>query len=251
LVSELDDKVTAELYFDGLNLVVSPSIHASGVPYTWAEVGEIPVVTWAQLQQWFGFQLPDGKQPNSSPKRERSKQPKEWWHQYDGDLRTLDLAKLFRGANRLGETINAEKQIISVQCPWHSEHSGGDKAWKPNDSSTVIVTALGEHVFPGFKCQHSHCEKRCLKEVLEWFEAQTPGIVDRHCTRRWAYEPGQRAEDGRPRVVLPGDNRPDSKFAEEEGRILASKNAWFVKGEDDGGHRCAVSPTPRAWPVDA
>ena len=52
---KINDKVDAELYLNGLNLVLSPSVHKSGHQYTWEVTGEIPQVSWHQLCQWFGF----------------------------------------------------------------------------------------------------------------------------------------------------------------------------------------------------
>ena len=52
-VSQINDKVSAELYLDGLNLVLSPSIHKSGHTYIWEITGDIPEVKWADLCRWF------------------------------------------------------------------------------------------------------------------------------------------------------------------------------------------------------
>ena len=228
LVSKLDDHTTAEFFFDGLNIVVSPSRHASGALYSWEVVGEIPEVKWEQLKEWFGFRLPDDAEPQAERTKERkAKKSSEWLQKYKGDLRTLDLAKLFGSIARLGENLGDGR--FAVRCPWHEEHSHGGEAWEERDSSTVIFTAQGESQFPGFLCRHAHCDGRGLEAVLEWFEKQTAGIVDRHCARQWVYQVGQTSTDGRRRVVLPGDDRPESEFAAEAGKILGPKNVWFRK----------------------
>ena len=231
LVSKLNDKVTAELYFDGLNIVVSPSIHPSGATYTWEVVDEIPVIGWAQLKEWFGFRLPDEEEADSTEPRKarKSRAADDWLTSYDGDLRTLDLSKLFQSVNRLGDVISADKGTTAVECPWRNEHSDANEPWKHNDSSTIICAASARNRFPGFCCAHAHCVERGLKETLEWYEKQTPGIVDQHCARQWTYHKGQNSEDGRPRIVLPGEERPESEFATEVGSILAPKNDWFLK----------------------
>ncbi len=231
LVSKLNEQVSAELYFDGLNLVTAPSIHPSGVTYTWEVVGDIPEVTWEQLMGWFGFELPDKAEPQLAEegKRGKEKDSEEWWHNYSGDLRTLNLGNLFESVNRLGKHLGEGK--FAVQCPWHEKHSDGKTA-KAEKNSATIFTACDKTKFPTFHCFHAHCAERGLKEVLDWFEIQTPGIVDKHCTRTWAYAKGRESEDGRPQVPLPGDDRPESEFAMEAGKILGRKDVWFLKMDD-------------------
>jgi DNA polymerase-1 len=226
LVAKLENDVTAELFFDGLNVVISPSIHRSGSSYVWEVVWDIPVVRWEQLQKWFGFQLPDATAHKTAGAE--SEKPKPWWKHYKGDLRTLDLPKLLQSLGRLGEVIDVEQQKIAVHCPWQSEHSDS-KPWSPTDSSTVIFAPTQKGAYPGFRCLHAHCDGRGLKEVLEFCEGQQPGIVDKHCSRSRVWHDGQTSKDRRPRVVLPGDFRPDSTFAKETVSIIAPKQVWFVK----------------------
>jgi hypothetical protein len=82
LSQQINESVTAELYFNGQNIVVSPSVHPSGVCYQWEVTGDIPEITWKQLQEWFGFQLPNspvenGKTGAARPGRPRKEPP--WW----------------------------------------------------------------------------------------------------------------------------------------------------------------------------
>jgi hypothetical protein len=58
---QINDAVSAELYLDGLNLVLSPSVHKSGHTYSWEVTGDIPEVSWTQLCRWFGFSAPEAK----------------------------------------------------------------------------------------------------------------------------------------------------------------------------------------------
>jgi hypothetical protein len=64
LVSTINDQVTAELFFNGLNIVLSPSHHENGHVYQWETFGDIPMVTWLDLQDWFGFEEPVGTKSN-------------------------------------------------------------------------------------------------------------------------------------------------------------------------------------------
>jgi DNA polymerase-1 len=227
LVSHLTEKVTAELYFDGLNLVVSPSVHSSGPTYEWEVVGEIPEVTWAELKEWFQFKLPDEENPASSDDKSKDE---DWWRKYEGDLRTLNLAGLFKSLDMLGEVIKADEGKTAVKCPWHSEHSENGR-WDPKDSSTTIFTNSAESKWPGFSCLHSHCINRGLEDVLGYFEEQQPGCVDAYCKRQRIWKPGQSSEDGRPRLPLPRAGRPDSVFAAEAASLIGPKHCWFLKSD--------------------
>jgi hypothetical protein len=60
---QINEKVSAELYFDGLNIVLSPSVHKSGHRYNWEVTGPIPEVSWEQLRNWFGFASPEAAVP--------------------------------------------------------------------------------------------------------------------------------------------------------------------------------------------
>jgi hypothetical protein len=123
----------------------------------------------------------------------------------------------------LGETLDADTGKVAVKCPWHEEHSNDGKPWRPQDSSTVIISPERAGKWPVFRCLHTHGDGRELQTVLEWFEQQEPGIVDAHCARMRVWQEGQTSEDGRPRLMLPGDGCTDSQFAREAGEILSTK----------------------------
>ena len=114
---QINDKVSAELYLDGLNLVLSPSVHKSGHTYIWEITGDIPDVKWADLCRWFGFSAPEAK------KRGRPSKEKPWWSRWNEDLRTLDLAGVMEDLGRLGACLDPDTNKWSVRCPWESEHS--------------------------------------------------------------------------------------------------------------------------------
>ena len=217
--AKINDAVMAELYLDGMNIVVSPSIHKSGSNYRWEVTGAIPEVKWQQIKNWFGFAEPEEK------KRGRPAKEKPWWSRFKGSLHSLDAVAMFREAKLLGDLLKPDEGMWSVTCPWQNEHSGP----KGNSSSTAIFQ--NEGVIPGFKCHHAHCSGRSLKDVLEALDDATPGIVDRHCPERRVWEDGQLAGDGRPRVVLPTVGRPDSEFATEIGGYIGPRHIWFNKAE--------------------
>jgi DNA polymerase-1 len=206
----INEAVSAELYKDGLNIVLSPSVHPSGHRYTWEVTGPIPEVRWAEIARWFGFETPE-------PKR-RGRQPKEkpWWAKWREDLRTLNLVKVMRELGRLGECADPDAAKWSVRCPWESEHSG-DKEGAGTD--TVIFNK--PETLPAFRCLHSHCDSRTIGELLEWADTQTPGIVSENCGQLRVWEPGSKNREGRPRIVLPSTGRAHSEFAQELGTLVA------------------------------
>ena len=224
ITAKINDAVSCELYTDGLNLVVSPSVHKSGTRYEWEVTGTIPEVPWEQIRQWFGFEEPEAR------KRGRPSKEKPWWARFKGSLHTLDAVALFREAGMLGDAIAPDEGKWAVRCPWEHEHSDG-QGGNGRKSDTVIFQGEAADCPPGFKCLHAHCAERELKDVLVFFDERTPGIVDRHCREMRVWEEGQAAKDGRPRVILPEMGRPDSEFAAEMGQHLSPRNIWFSKAD--------------------
>jgi hypothetical protein len=165
-VCQITDKVSAELYLDGLNLVLSPSVHKSGHQYGWEVTGDIPEVKWADLCRWFGFATPEAK------KRGRPGKDKPWWAKWNEDLRTLDLAGVMEDLGRLGGCLDPDQNKWSVRCPWETHHSAG--ATDVPGSDTIIFNP--PETMPGFRCLHAHCESRGIKDLVEWAEGQKSGI---------------------------------------------------------------------------
>ncbi len=99
----------------------------------------------------------------------------EYWRNYDGDLRTLDIIKLFEEAGMLRGIVGGVQEVL---CPWHEEHSTGEQG--------TAVWPAEERRFPGFNCLHSHCDGRGLQDVLAWFGKEK---VDSCCTSKFAREP--------------------------------------------------------------
>ena len=160
--------------------------------------------------------------------RGRPKKERAWWAVFKGALSTLDLAAIFREAAMLGECLDPDTGKWAVRCPWAAEHGNGGTDWKANASDTVI---FAERDFPAFKCLHGHCAERKIEDICTWFEARKPGCVDAHCAERRVWEEGQTNAAGRPRTLLPADDRPDSVFADELGVVLEPKREWFLKSD--------------------
>jgi DNA polymerase-1 len=217
---KINDKVDAELYLNSLNLVLSPSVHKSGHQYTWEVTGEIPEVKWTDLVRWFGFATPVAKKPGRPPKE------LPWWYDWHEDLRTLDLTKVLDGFGMLGKCLSADEQKWAVRCPWESEHSGDANAAPGSDAIIFNHPAT----MPGFRCLHAHCAERSIKDLIEWLDERTPGVIAANCRAMRAWNPGQNGLGGRRRIILPGLGRPDSEFCEEAGADIGPRELWFRKG---------------------
>ena len=131
ITAQVNANVTAEFYTDGMNLVLSPSVHKSGARYVWDVTGEIPEVSWAQIRQWFGFDEP------AEAKRGRPQKDKPWWCRFKGTLHSLDAVALFKAVDLLGDCIDPDAGKWSVRCPWEGDHSGA-KGGNGSDTYTVI-----------------------------------------------------------------------------------------------------------------
>ena len=208
-------RVTARTWF---------STHKSGHRYQWEVTGEIPEWPRKRIVQTFGMEAPESREPG------RPKKEKPWWAKFKGALHTLDAVALFKEAGLLGDCINPDEGKWTVCCPWEHEHSDG-KGGNGRDSDTVIFQGESADCPPGFRCLHAHCAERSMKEALETLDERTPGIVDRHCREMRVWENGQASPDGRPRLVLPELDRPDSEFAAEMGGYLGPRKVWFNKAE--------------------
>ena len=214
---QITDAVSAELYLDGLNIVLSPSVHKSGHPYSWEVTGDIPEVSWVQLCRWFGFSAPEAK------KRGRPSKEKPWWSKWQEDLRTLDLAGVMEDLGRLGECLDADHHKWSVRCPWESQHSGG--ANDAPGSDTIIFNQ--PETMPGFRCLHSHCESRGIRDLIEWAENQKSGIIGARCSNLRVWSPGNSNAKGRPQIILPALGRAQGEFGKQLGNLIAPSLELF------------------------
>jgi hypothetical protein len=208
---QINDAVSAELYLDGLNLVLSPSVHKSGHTYSWEVTGDIPEVSWTQLCRWFGFSAPEAK------KRGRPSKEKPWWSKWEQDLRTLDLAGVMEDLGRLGDCLDPDSNKWSVRCPWEADHSGG--AADAPGSDTIIFNQ--PETMPGFKCLHAHCESHGIRDLVEWAESRKPGIIAARCSNLRVWSPGNSNAKGRPQIILPALGRAHGEFGKELGTLIA------------------------------
>ena len=208
---QINDKVSAELYLDGLNLVLSPSVHKSGHAYSWEVTGDIPEVSWQQLSAWFGFASPETK-PQGRPSKE-----KPWWSRWDENLRTLDVAGVMEELGRLGECLDPEQHKWSIRCPWDHEHS--TTVTGAPGSDTIIFNP--PESMPGFRCLHAHCDGRGIRELVEWAEKEKPGIIAARCSNLRVWSPGNTNAKGRPQIVLPALGRAHGEFGRELGSQIA------------------------------
>lgn len=58
-----------------------------------------------------------------------------------------------------------------ITCPWVAEHTKG------RDSGTAYFEPNGKFYAGGFKCQHSHCKRRTLKDLLAYLEISFSEVI--------------------------------------------------------------------------
>jgi putative DNA primase/helicase len=98
----------------------------------------------------------------------------DWWKNYKGDLRTLDILTLLETKGlSLSQVSDRE---FEVECPWAGQHTTGD------DTARIMLADEDEEAFPVFHCFHDHCKNRRLMDVLALFGVED---VDRHCAKRY------------------------------------------------------------------
>lgn len=218
----INARVTAELYLNGFNLVVAPSVHRSGHRYTWEVTGSIPEVRWADLAAWFGFENPSAPLPSAKA----GGKTKAWWSAFKGDIQSLDIVGLFRQAGRLGECLDPDAGKWAVRCPWDHEHSGPTKEAAGSD------TAIFADPSPGFKCLHAHCSERTLEDICLWFENRQLGTVDTHCRQmRGQFAAETLARDG---LTSPWNEPAEDAMA----RLVQDFGTpFYYNGEDANGER--------------
>jgi DNA polymerase-1 len=224
LTVQITPQISAELYHsDHRNVVLPPSQHPiDGFIYTWTIFGEVQVVTWQWLQDTYGFRPPDFNESEGKPKKSKG-----WWEIYRGDLSSLDLIALLKSLGHDAQLDDEDEGRYIVKCPWReTEHSD------PADDTGAKVWQQGD-AMPGFYCHHNSCRatNRSLKEVLEWAEGKSPGIVDKFCAQERVWHKGQTSSSGLPRVLHP-DGRLETVVYEEVGKIIGPEYDWFVRGDE-------------------
>lgn len=98
----------------------------------------------------------------------------EWWKQYQGDLRTLDIKTLLESKQL--PVVEISEREFDVECPWGGEHTTGEM------KARILLADEEDETFPAFHCFHDHCKNRRLKEVLSLFSVPE---VDQHCSRMY------------------------------------------------------------------
>jgi DNA polymerase I len=223
LVSTINAQVTAELFFEGLNVVLSPSVHHTGALYEWDVTGVLTEISWAGLQSLFGFQEVASQTERKSPGSSN-----QWTRHYKGELTTLNIVQLAQELQIYGCVISTDEGKHTVKCPWFEQHGDNAEGWSDADSSSVIFEPKNG-ALPGFSCFHQQHGPKGLQQLLAWAESKITGVVDKHCSRSRLFVPGEKTEDGRVRILLPTIGRPVGSFASEVADAVAPQHKWFVK----------------------
>lgn len=172
---------------------------------------------------------------DETQKNQRSEVKGPWWRRFKMDARSVDLRALFQSADMLGDLLQSDEGKYSVRCPWASEHGDKGAGWTSRSTDSVIFTKRRHQQF---KCLHSHCEKRGLKDVCEFFETVIqPGLVDEYCRVAHTEQSGL----GIPLVSAWGDdtNDDESSLVEKYGdpfRITGLDSEKGPRVEDFNPH---------------
>jgi hypothetical protein len=118
LQSKLNEATDAELFFQWLNVVLSPSTHASGHQYRWLVTGTVPRVKWADLSSIFGFEPPQPRKQGRPPKE------KPWWGKYPEDLSSLNLVAVAEELGLTGKCLDEKERKHAIRCLWTAERKG-------------------------------------------------------------------------------------------------------------------------------
>jgi P4 family phage/plasmid primase-like protien len=78
------------------------------------------------------------------------------------DIENLDVVRWFQAHESYGRVVREDIGQHAVRCPWEADHSSADNAM--NTDTTVWDGRDGR--MPGFRCLHSHCVSRRIREVL-------------------------------------------------------------------------------------
>ncbi len=79
-----------------------------------------------------------------------------------GAYATLDVVSWFKAHDHYQR--HAKGNIHTVLCPWHDEHT--------TSPTTGAIVYEADGGWPGFRCQHSHCADRDIRDVLNlWSDA--------------------------------------------------------------------------------
>jgi predicted P-loop ATPase len=158
---------------DGGYIVLAPSNHQSGGTYRWDA----------------GFH-PDDVAPSSCPGwlLARLKRPTNDVQSTIGAVDGL-LGAAFKAAGWAGRSLGTDR--ITVQCPWESEHTGGNRF----DGSTIVYSPNVGKTTGHFWCAHSHCQQsRTLKDVLAVLPAAALQEARRHCSLPDGHKPPPETE---------------------------------------------------------
>lgn len=210
----INDSLNAELMLPGMQITLPPSRRETGYVYEWHNAGEALTLTWAEMVQIFNFTHEKSETPTYFQRLS------ELQNRHKGNLRTLDVIKLFKEIGKYGRSLEKSPPKHAVACPFSAEHSAPDEGAVGESSSTVVFERTDKNL-PAFYCMHAHCRDRNLLDLIEWANQEHSGVVDNCCTEVW-----------RPQIALPGEGRVASAFASETAQILAQTRKYFCYGTE-------------------
>lgn len=167
--------------------------HTEDRPQRMARLIETSPITPVDILEVMSAEISEQRAIDAEkPKDKACKQGSKIHSKLKGDLRTLDIVRLFKDHGLYRKMLSEGEGKHSVTCPWENEHSCGDK----HDTSTVIWEAKDKS-WPGFFCFHNSCSERGISDLIEYFGS---GTIDNLCSEK--YHGKDKNDYGPKRVAL-------------------------------------------------
>jgi P4 family phage/plasmid primase-like protien len=189
--------------------------------------------------------IASGNRAGDTGKR-ASSEAASWAERFKGDLSTLNCQSL---VEELGIDIQYENdEKIAFYCPWQDEHSS------KNNRKDASLLFPKDGKWPSFKCFHQNgCRHKDLKFFLEWAEEQSPGIVDRNCSKTFQQK-SEKPSDSWPRI----EGEAAAELHKLIGQVRCVGSDWLVEvngiwlpTDRDAYRPQALEALPQAWRTQA
>jgi putative DNA primase/helicase len=140
---------------------------------------------------------------------------KDWARNYTGDLRTLDVRKVITGSGIAIMTEDGEK--ITFRCPREHAHTNqnGDR------DCALYFPGVGNRTYPSGGCFHKSCGLHDVRALLDWFEEQDNGCINRNCAKTFGGDTKQ------PWPEVEGESA--TRLRERIGQVRCVSDDWYVE----------------------
>ena len=189
--------------------------------YEWDVTGEIPTRFLGMVGRGVRVQASGRETPGKAEEEEIP-----FTSTFKGDLQATSTSSNSASLSSSSpELIDADEGKYSISCPWKSEHTGQAQA---DDLDGHLADRTSGDGWPAFKCLHSHCDGKELKDVLAM--GREPGKGNRRPALRARCASGRRGRPtptASPRILHPQFDELDSVTHTKLGKIMGGRQAWF------------------------